>query len=155
MRSEREDIIHDAILAVAANATLLSGNCAAFAVVLDRVLDGGGQFAYVESGHYAFADHVALRLGDRLVDGEGVHDETEFRDTWCQEDEDGECPSMEELSDPAYEYVLRLADSSGSFTAPLNMSKVEAQIRRELNDRGYVFDDTSNAASIPLSCPAI
>ena len=73
-----------------------SGGCAAFAVMLNRVLDGRGR--YVLSGDPAIApcSHVALRVGDRICDGSGVHEPDAFHRRWC--DGDG---------------ILELLDTSG------------------------------------------
>lgn len=50
-----------------------AGNCARFAVVLNRVLGGSGTYVLADSGeHYEYVDHVALRFNGQLYDGEGA-----------------------------------------------------------------------------------
>lgn len=50
----------------------LSGNCARFAVVLNKVLDAGGTYVGIDVDHYEFYDHVCLAYKGRLFDSEGM-----------------------------------------------------------------------------------
>jgi hypothetical protein len=76
-----------------------TGGCAAFAVILNRVLGGNGR--YVGSGDPALGmcSHVALRLGDFIIDGSGVHKPDAFLRRWSFDDGPREIVDLSEDGD--------------------------------------------------------
>ena len=65
-----------------------AGNCARFAIVLNRALGGGGIYVVADSGeHYEYVDHVALRYRGQLYDGTGALTARQLR-TWGSKLED-------------------------------------------------------------------
>jgi hypothetical protein len=84
------DALHQAIRSATGVNTLAgrplinhsSGGCAAFAVVLNKVLDGPGIYVLNEDTRNDVANHVALRVGNFICDGEGVHSADDFLRNW-------------------------------------------------------------------------
>lgn len=121
--------IDRAIKQVASRHDGFGGNCAVFAVVLNKVLGGGGTYLCADSGeHYEYVDHVALRFDGNLYDGSGRISEAEFR-RWA-ETEDDEPGDVFEITDDS---ILRYVDGTGGgITTPLDAAKLEADLRAAL-----------------------
>ena len=106
--------IHNAILEIAKTRVLMGGNCAMFAVILNRVLEGDGTYLIADGGHYEFSDHVALIHQDYVYDGDGMSTREAFAAHWGEEpgDDDENGVAIEDFQDqtPYGESVLKLAD---------------------------------------------
>lgn len=120
--------IDRAIKQVARTHNGFGGNCAAFALVLNKVLGGGGTYLCADSGeHYQYVDHVALRFDGHLYDASGRIGEAEFR-RWA-ETEDGPGDVFEIADDSIVRYV---DGTGGGVVAPLNPDRLEADLRAAL-----------------------
>lgn len=98
-----------------------AGNCARFAVVLNRALGGGGTYMVADSGgHYEYVDHVALRYRGQLYDGEGALTMRRLR-RYGSKVEDIGCDDN----------VLRLVDE-GCFGSVLDDEALERDLREAL-----------------------
>lgn len=105
-----------------------AGQCAAFAVVLNRVLGGEGVYLCADGSHYEYVEHVALLYEGELYDASGRIDRATLAD--YAEPEDGEAAEFIEVAD---ESVRDLVDSTGGgLTAPLDEGLIEMRLRRAL-----------------------
>ena len=104
-----------------------SGSCASFAAVLNRVFEGGGSYLIVDSGHYQYADHVAVILKGRIFDADGLTTRKAFKSKWCH---DGE--TVEMFNDDSSEglYVRNLEDGG---LCGLNQAAMEDDLRTLLD----------------------
>jgi len=107
------EVIHEAILSIAPNHVLSSGNCAKFAHLLNRVLGGDGTYVIVDGGHYEYADHVAVMIGKTIYDEDGASTKKEFRARHIEESE--QTLEMWSEDEPDGTSVLKLADDCGGF----------------------------------------
>lgn len=104
------------------------GQCAVFAVVLNRVLGGGGTYLCAEGQHYEFVEHVALSFEDNLYDASGLITLDQLKE--YAEPEDGDEPEILEITD----YSVRdLVDSTGGGLAvSIDEGLLEARLRQAL-----------------------
>ena len=113
-----------------------SGNCAAFAVVLNQVLGGDGSYVIVDSGHYQFADHVAVEIRGHIYDANGATTREKLLAEWGDDadDADDDPSTVDDFSDPTPngDQVRRLADQASGFGARLDAEKMTAALRRRL-----------------------
>lgn len=103
------EIIDAAIKSLAKKHYGFGGNCAVFAVVLNKVLGGEGIYLLADSGdHYAFVDHVALKYQERMYDGSGLITRKQLAE-WA-ESESGKRGIINESTDPS---ITGMVDSTG------------------------------------------
>lgn len=103
--------LHSLIVAANERFDGFSGNCAKFALALRNALQSDGTFLIVDSGHYRYADHVALLHEGLALDGDGVVTETEFRARYTDVENEITADTFEDQS-PDGDHVLKLADDS-------------------------------------------
>lgn len=125
-------VIEAAILAIAKTYDGMAGTCAQFAKVLNDVLGGEGDYVIVDSGHYQFADHVAVRIDGVIFDAEGMHEDEEgFLERWTEEEGD---QTLEEFDDPTGDQVLRLADPTCWGGEGIDMEQMAMDLRQSLQE---------------------
>ncbi|NTF17824.1 hypothetical protein G6L37_05375 [Agrobacterium rubi] len=149
-----------AVKAVAPEFDGMSGNCARFAAVLNKVVGGEGAYLLVESGHYELSDHVYLSHEGHYYDSTGMCSLHEIEQLYpeaaeeADEDEDdGEYYvedgyTLEEFSDPSAEgdMIRRTADSSNPMAAQWHDEDLEAALLAAFADLGAVFSRTDATA---------
>ena len=121
------------------------GNCAKFAVALNRALGGGGDCVYVDGGgHYEYVDHVALLYEGEYYDGRGHISEKDFLESACLDDDDDGDYDYDEDEDEdeareietgtvSDEDALRMVDSTGGGMAPyFNEGRFEQDFNQSL-----------------------
>lgn len=123
--------IEKSIQQVSRNFNLFGGNCAAFAVILNRVLGGDGNYLIVDGGHYEYVDHVALVYRGKVYDGNGLTSHKALRQEWSGD----EPVTLDTFHDPSPDGddVRRLVDSTGGGVfASVDERKLEAALRSAL-----------------------
>ncbi len=104
------------------------GQCAAFAVVLNRVLGGGGTYLCADGQHYEYVEHVALLVDGEIYDASGRISRERLAE--YADPPDGEEPEIIEVDD---ESVRGMVDpTGGGLSAPLDESSIETRLRRAL-----------------------
>jgi hypothetical protein len=104
------------------------GQCAAFAVVLNRVLGGDGVYLCADGQHYQYVEHVALLIDGEIYDASGRIDRERLAD--YADPEDGAEPDLLEVGDDS---VRGLVDATGGgLTPPLDEGLLEMRLRRAL-----------------------
>lgn len=104
------------------------GQCAAFAIVLNRVLGGGGTYLCAEGQHYEFVEHVALSFENNIYDASGLITLDHLKE--YAEPEDGDDPEILEITDDS---VRDLVDpTGGGLAVPLDESLLETRLRHAL-----------------------
>jgi len=122
--------IDTAIRMVARDFDGMSGNCARFAAMLNKVVGGEGNYLLVESGHYEFSDHVYLDHLGMLFDSEGMKSFADVEEQWStaadadEDDAESDYPedeeySLEEFHDPSPEgaEIRKTVDSANPLAA--------------------------------------
>jgi hypothetical protein len=121
--------IHQAIKSAAREGEGFGGQCAAFAVVLNRILGGEGIYLAADGQHYEYVEHIALLYDGEIYDGSGRierEDLAEYADP-----EDGDDPEIIEIDDDAD--IRAMVDSSGGGIYPtLNEESLEMRLRAAL-----------------------
>lgn len=117
--------IDAAIKAVAKKHNGWCGQCARFAVSLNAVLGNRGRYVIFCGDHYEYADHIALKVGRKIFDADGLMSREGYRD-WKG---DGEVEYAEAGEE---ETVLRLVDDSSSWDGDLDKDRFEADLKKAL-----------------------
>jgi hypothetical protein len=122
------EIIDAAIKSSVARGVGFGGQCAAFAVVLNRVLGGGGTYLCADGQHYEFVEHVALLFEGYVYDASGLISLDRLKE--YADPDDGDEPTITEIDDDS---VRDLVDpTGGGICPPLNESLLEARLKRAL-----------------------
>jgi hypothetical protein len=122
------EIIDAAIKSSVSRGVGFGGRCAAFAVVLNRVLGGSGTYLCADGQHYEFVEHVALLFEGNVYDASGLISLERLKEYAAPDD--GDEPAIIEIGDDS---VRDLVDSTGGgIFPPLNESLLETRLKREL-----------------------
>jgi hypothetical protein len=120
--------IHEAIKASIPDGMGFGGQCAAFAVVLNRVLGGDGTYLAADGQHYEYVEHVALSIDGEIYDASGRIDMDKLKG--YAEPEEGDEPGIIEIDD---ESIRAMVDSTGGGIYPaLDENLIEARLRSAL-----------------------
>lgn len=117
--------IDAAIKAVAKKHNGFCGQCARFAVSLNAVLGNRGRYVIFCGDHYEYADHIALKVGHKIFDADGLMSREHYLD-WKGDGEVEYCDYGNE------EQVLRMVDDSFSWGGYLDQERFEADLKKAL-----------------------
>jgi len=121
--------IDSAIKSVVREGEGFGGQCAAFAVVLNKVLGGDGTYLAADGQHYEFVEHVALMIDGEIYDASG-RITIEQLEGYAEPEED-EDPEILEIDDE--QSIRALVDSTGGgIYPPLNEERLEKRLRTAL-----------------------
>ena len=106
------------------------GGCAAFAVILNSLLEGPGRYVVTGDRRLGLCGHVALRVGNHVVDGEGVWRPDAFMRRWHA------VTGPADFFDPSPDgnEVRRLAGGDDR----MNVAAVTESLREELHEAGLL-----------------
>lgn len=136
----------------------MSGNCARFAAILNRVIRGAGEYVLVDSGHYEFCDHVYLKHEGYLFDSDGVTTLQALEEQCAEtaDDEDGDPITIQFFSDPSSDGtdVRRTVDEASPLAARWLDEALETALRQAFSDIGVHLEDCVETHADPnVHCP--
>lgn len=104
----------------------MSGNCARFAVALNKALGGDGEYCIVDGDHPEYVDHVVLKFEGAYYDGNGRVTVADIRSEW------GRSPSSSGCDD---DEILRLVDDSDCYGPQIDIEEMSERIADALPAR--------------------
>lgn len=110
-----------------------SGNCAKFATVLNKVLGGDDMFILVEGGHYEYVDHIALKWGHLVIDGDGIVTEEEFEEKYTDEENETTFDVIEDDTDDK-RYIKKMVDQNNIFCRHYSEEEMEEYLKLKIQE---------------------
>ncbi|MGY3582414.1 hypothetical protein ACVIGB_000662 [Bradyrhizobium sp. USDA 4341] len=127
------EVIDAAIKASVPRGVGFGGQCAAFAIALNRVLGGGGTYLCADGQHYEYVEHVALLFEGNIYDASGLINLSRLKE--YADPDDGDEPAIIEIEDDS---VRDLVDSTGGgICPPLNENLLGRRLKRALSMRRF------------------
>lgn len=136
----------------------MSGNCARFAAILNRVIGGPGDYVLVDSGHYEYSDHVYLSYAGHLFDSCGVTTWQAVESENAVDDSDGDSDfpeddevTLETFSDPSEDGsdIRKAVDGSNPLAALWADEALEEALHDAFLAIGVQIPETARAPKGP------
>lgn len=123
-KDEISQAIHDALGGKPEKT--MSGNCARFAVALNKALGGEGEYVYVDGEHPEYVDHVLLKFEGAYYDGNGHVTVESIRTDWGRRPQSSGCDDDE---------ILRMVDDADCWGPQIDVDDMAERIAEALPAR--------------------